>query len=80
MFAYKEGTPRAGEASRCEAGISAQTSRTCRRLAGQLTNEVASELFELAAEYEAEAIEHSQGGQMQAGDGPDDSGQNQQQG
>ena len=53
----------------------------CRRLAGQLINtQVASELLELAAEYEAEAIEHSHDGQMQAGDDPDDSGQNQQQG
>ena len=54
----------------------------CRRLAGQLTTtQVAAELLELAAEYEAEAVEHSHEGQMQAGDGPDDDGQhNQQQG
>jgi len=55
----------------------------CRRLAGQLSNTpVADELLQLAAEYEAEAMEHSHGGQMQAADEPDgdDGNERQQQG
>jgi hypothetical protein len=54
----------------------------CRRLAGQLTNaQVAGELLELAAEYEAEAVEHSHDGQMQgSGNANDDGQQNEQQG
>ncbi len=54
----------------------------CRRLASQLTDYSAAEhLLALAAEYEAEADEHSHGAQMQAGDDTDDGGQqNQQQG
>ena len=54
----------------------------CRRLASQITNDhTAEHLLALAAEYEAEALEHSHDGQMQAGDDTDDDGQqNQQQG
>ena len=52
----------------------------CRRLASQLTDHGAAEhLLALAAEYEAEAAEHSHDGQMQAGD-IDDDGQSEQQG
>ena len=52
----------------------------CRRMAGQMTNtQVAGELLALAAEYDAEAVEHSHNAQMQAGDRIDDDGQNNQQ-
>ena len=62
--------------------VSAYQAQRCRRLASQLTDYSAAEhLLALAAEYEAEAIEHSSGQQMEAGDGPGDDGQqNQQQG
>jgi hypothetical protein len=46
-------------------------------MASQITNaQVASELLALAAEYDAEAVEHSHEGQMQGGNTDDEGQQN----
>jgi hypothetical protein len=77
------GTPRNSEAPVRNPEYLRKQAQKCRRLASQLTNtQVAGELLELAAEYEAEAHAFFGDSQMQAGDQPDDDDSNgrQQQG